>query len=139
MFSVHMGTFFHGYDIRLCFLAIWPNFTMVKVSGRLCFLSLWGIFSMDMMSGSCVFCPYGGMFSWICYKTVFSVDLGQFYHGNNVRGLCFFVPFFHGYDIGLCFWQFGPILPRNNYVRGLSFLSIWGNIFNGYDIRRCFQ
>ncbi len=146
-----MKNIFHGYDIRLCFLIIWANFTIWMWSGccvfstfgpilswiwckllfplhlgqflpwewchdhdvsGLCFLSIWGLFPMDMiyckavfsvlyiwqnftmgmMSGGCVFCPYEVFFPWKWWhKTVFSDNMGQFYHGNDVRVL-FSVP-----------------------------------------------
>ncbi len=89
VFSVHLGKFYHGNVVR-----------------GLCFLSIWGLFSMDMIY-DCVFstfgpilpweCGQGAVFSvhmgsffpWIWYKTVFSGNLGQFYHGNDFRGLGF--------------------------------------------------
>ncbi len=119
MFSVHMRYFFHGYDERLCFLYIWADFTMGMVSGGCVFCPnevffpgndvrgtvfsvpmrnffhgydvvfryIWANFTKEMMSVGCVLCLYGEFFHG--YDVRLSKHLDQFYHGNDVRGLCF--------------------------------------------------
>jgi hypothetical protein len=75
------------------------------------------------------------------FLSLFSVHLGQFNHGNVVRGLCFLSLwgiFFHGYDIRLCFQYIWANFILGMMSGGLCFLSIWGLFFHGYAIRLCF-
>ncbi len=122
VFSVHIRNFFHGYDVRLCFQNIWANF------------------NMGMMSVGCVFCPYGGMFSmdmiWDCVFSTFGTILPW----EWCQGAVFSVPmgsFFHGYDIGLCFWQFETILPWE-WCQGTVFFVPMGSFFSWIWYRTVF-